>query len=346
MRSPLTLPSQGVLTMPNVYAAAFAGIVLLGFSLPAGAAVIQEASVSFTPTVGAPVTATDSINVPTSGEIDRPLLATIGAPFSYTATVSVGTFGTYGMQATQRIGGRLETRVLIRSDEFVNTTGRPARARSSFIIDGGTLLLSAAPGATIQYDLTITNLNGTSFPGAPFPQDEAFFIPFETSGTLTSTGFNSTIFTSGGVDIGAVPTGPIGVQIPLSLQEVDLGLIQPGEVLDLQYQMIIFSDVGALEGASWAFSDPLSVLPPDAAFFPLEVTFETVSQTVPEPATLPMLLAGIGGLLWLARRPPRGKPRNEADVKWVKMTRTTSSASTRTSLRRMRLAHHGFREAQ
>jgi hypothetical protein len=139
--------------------------------------------------------------------------------------------------------------VAIGDSDIVNLTGRPQNVMANFIIDGGKFGLAYAPGATIEYDLRLDRDKATVF---------------ESSGELESyySGpFNVTNFTSSGEDIGAV-LDPLTatVDIPLSFQSVDLGVLLPNQSMQLLYVMEIFADVPSYaEYAVMEFEDPFSV---------------------------------------------------------------------------------------
>lgn len=95
-------------------------------------------------------------------------------------------------------------------------------------------------------------------------------------------------------DIGASLDGSgYGLGIPLSQQRVDLGVIKPGEVLDLEYRMWIYADIVGGAGATWGFSGPLSILPPGAAFFPGSAVEFVPTTAVAEPGSAAMMLIGL-----------------------------------------------------
>lgn len=219
----------------------------------------------------------DVIRGATAADIDRALYASINAPSApvYGAWGSVGEFGNYGLSGNISTAGELRLQVVIEDDNIVNLTGRAQSVKANFIIDGGTFGLAYAPGASIEYTLTLA---GSSLPGSP---GGAWF---QSGGELNSgygaTG-NVTTFSDFGADIGAVfDAATSTVDIPLSFQSVDLGVLLPNESMALRYQMDIIAMVPSYaEFAMMEFMDPFSVagspvdpgiLRPEVAFTPYD----------------------------------------------------------------------------
>ena len=98
----------------------------------------------------------------------------------------------------------------------------------------------------------------------------------------TSTFGGSPTVTMIGDDIGATHDGNGTVTIPHSFQTLDLGIIGPGERLEIDYLLTIESDIPSFaEGMFYEFSDPLTIDTGDPLIPMIEI--------VPEPATLALL---------------------------------------------------------
>ncbi len=183
---------------------------------------------------------------------------------------SVGRFGNFGIQGDQGGPGQLLVGVSIDNTSIENRTSVDLRASANFIIDGGQLILDSAPGASLTLDLRLTS---ESISESLCPNQVCFssFIELLDDGTGSAT--SARFF---GDDIGASFDGSAVVDIPLSFQSVDLGVIPAGGFIDLAYSLTIGTDVPEFaEGLFFRFEDPLSVD---------EMGLEFVFSAVPEPS--------------------------------------------------------------
>jgi hypothetical protein len=240
----------------------------------------------------------------------------------YSGAAAAGAFGDVGL-ATRILeevptGEMSAARVLIASDEFVNVTGAPRAAAARFIVDGGSL-----QGARASYRLIVGASNLGNVPITTSLDDLEFLLTFVDALFFFDSGFASqgTLRTEAGVsqygvfnDPSATQTSDLGavfdpalrrVDIPLSLQTFEIGILQPGDRLLLFYSLYLESATVGGVSASALFSDPLSL--DGNANFP-QVSLRPLAA-IPEAATLPLLALGLGGLaLGLLRaRPSRSR---------------------------------------
>lgn len=255
----------------------------------------------------------------TSADITRNIGAQIGSfpALGYQATSSASQFGSVGLSAALTGGGVVSvfSSVFVASDEFVNLTGVPQRATANFIIDGGSMFVIAGRNARATYDLSLigANLGNVSietdqsrFKFLPIGSPGFPFLPeFLTSGVLEADASGNLSFISNGEDIGATFSPPGLVEIPLSFQSFDLGIVNPGDRLYLEYEFSLSTEVGTVvfppdpndpplltpgvaEGIFAGFSDPFNlaghpVLP--------TITLQPL-QAIPEPSTFVLLCLG------------------------------------------------------
>lgn len=300
------------------------GIVVLAAlaasAAPARAGVVQQVTTEFNPAFGAPLFDQDSVFALNSADITTNIFANVSpGPFDSVATASAGSLGQVGLAMRMISRGTLTSEVLVASDEFVNLFGSPAAVRANFIIDGGQLADFFSRDARVTFSLevgaehvgtagAIQDESSMTFAGrsaAAFGGAGGFFPGFfggsylldmivDPSGNRTVT---ETIF--GGLDLEPTVTGG-NVEIPFSLQSVDLGVLPPGERLLLGYRASIDIAVdGATEGILAAFSDPFG-LTGDA--IRQSLIFTPLVAQVPAPATLPLVALGLALLLGRRRR--------------------------------------------
>jgi hypothetical protein len=249
----------------------------------------------------------------TSTDITRDIFAQIGAfpDLGYQATSSAGRFGSVWLSAALNQSGvvSVDSRVIVASDEFVNLTGAPQQATANFIIDGGFLLLDGGRNARATYHLSPL---GANLGNVPIETDQSRFAflntpcfpvcpEFSTSGVLEADASGNLSFMQFGEDIGATFKPPGLVDIPLSFQSFDLGIVNPSDRLYLKYDFILSTEVGthipiltpgAAEGIFAQFSDPFNlsghpVLP--------TITLQPLQQpptVIPEPSTFILIVVG------------------------------------------------------
>jgi hypothetical protein len=248
----------------------------------AGAQVIQEVEVTrhILPPPSLPTHHdSDDIMGNTSADITEDIFAQIGSlPASrFQATSAAGRFGSVGLIASSTESGasRITSVVRIRSNEFVNLSGFPQQAVANFAIDGGSLIAIAAENASAHYSLLMeAHLDAGS-------------VSFSTGGSLRADEFRNLVFTSTGSEIGATFDQQTGrVNIPLSFQSLDLGIVAPGEQFAIEYQLELAVNIGDIfasqvgsggEGVIARFSDPLTL-----SGRPLMPTI----NWIPEPSSL------------------------------------------------------------
>jgi hypothetical protein len=254
----------------------------------------------------------------TSAEISTNVLAQVAGfngfgPFS--ASAAAGAFGNVGLASrmVQEVatGVFSGARVLIASDEFVNVTGAPQSAVARFIVDGGLLA-----GAQASYRLVVgaRNLGNAALTTELddlelliFLADNLFFFDtgFASQGSLRTQGgvsqysvFNNPSATETS-DLGAAfDPANRRVDIPLSLQSFDLGVLNPGDRLLLFYSLYL--ETAAIGGpvATASFSDPLTLA--GNVNFPT-VVFRDAHIAAPEASALSLLVVGLA-CLCLRRR--------------------------------------------
>jgi hypothetical protein len=297
-------------------------LAALATAQPAAAAVLQRVQVFYEDTAVTPSVLDedqDGINVAAPEDIDRAVHAEIGggprAPYGLSASAGVfGAVGLNGFGASNfgSLPGEYYAGVFVSASDIVNAGASPARASTSFVIDGGMMELFGGPGSEIAFNLRldaeITDANGG------LVSDRTVF---EADVGVLMTGVNTPpLVTITGDDISARSTGNslVGaVVIDPSLQTVDIGFLQPNQSLTLSYIAAFDMTIeGFAESAAFAFSDPLTVqFDPDddeavrqaarmgATGLPVTLTPVTA---VPLPAAAPLLLGGLGALGLMRRR--------------------------------------------
>lgn len=269
-------------------------VALLVFSSVCDAAIRQQIFFRYDPTPGVgnsgdEVTSGDLITGADESEINRSVLAGITAS-EYSASGSIGEFGNYGVQGQIGIPGELHAQVFIEADVIAPLVGGgPREAFANFIIDGGESTFIAGPNSNLDFLLTVES-------------SASSLNIFQSGYSLNGSPTGMPTFSSFGSDIGASLTGPT-VDIPLSFQSFSLGLINPGEVIRLRYQLDINATIGDFsEVTTFSFQDPLSIEPPAVGPGFLRPTISFVTA-IPEPSSAAWLLfVGAGVCLRRGRR--------------------------------------------
>lgn len=269
---------------------AFASLV----SPPAHATIVQSALLQYTPAAtGITDEASDSVSSVFPGApVPRDTGAVLGSPAAgYFAQAGIGVFGNLGVTANHFRPGQMLTEIHISDSGLFNPLTLPAHLEANFIVDGGLIQMVAAPGATVELNLSVTR---TGFGG------------FNSNLIYESTGFTSGDLTVSGDDLGAFErtSGPF-VEIPLGFFTVDLGIIDPGEQFEVEYLLTIQSDVpGAAEIVTWDFSDPFN-LSGESGERPVYRFLPIGTATVSEPLPLSLAALGLAGVVGLRRRRSR-----------------------------------------
>jgi hypothetical protein len=261
-----------------------------GVTEPAGADIVQQITFTFDSdpsTLADDDTNGDHIEGQTDADINRALLAGISG-FRYEASGSVSAFGSYGVAGRLLRTGELHSQVYISADVPAPPFGVPRPSAARFIIDGGSFNLIAGPNSTLDYTLTL------SVDRSPV---------FQSWGNLIiDPGGGSPTFIRGGSDIGATqdPRRPTIVEIPLSFQTVDLGVLNPGQSIYFEYQLDVVANVPQnswVEGILFNFQDPLTLSP-----LPVPVgSLRPSIIEIPEPSSV-LLLAVASAVLGIMRK--------------------------------------------
>ena len=224
----------------------------------------------------------DTIRGQTDADINRALLVGIQGT-GYQASGSVGEFGNFGVSGSFFRTGSLLSRVTISADVTAPPFAAPSPAEARFIIDGGQLnaVIGASSNVLMNLELTATTSRDV----------RRWESTVSMNGSLS--GLPSVNFQ--GMDIGATQNqqNPSIVDIPLSFQTFELGILNPGESIAFRYEFVIQSQVPDFaEGIFFQFQDPLTLNPP------IGPPFRPTIIAVPEPSSLLML--NLSGLLAIA----------------------------------------------
>lgn len=242
----------------------------LTFADANGALVVQDGEASF--------------EVGNTG-LTNPLNARIaGGGGAFEASIGVSAFGRYGIDATLFGAGTLSGAISF-SERLTNDSSFAEDVSLSFIVNEGLARLVGSENTAVRYQIETGRL--------PFGN-------FDSRGALTGQQDFTANFVESGDSLGAnQPFQGGAVEIPFSVQTVDLGRLEPGET------MIFFYDVafslggsGILEVANFQLTDPL--LPPDQGQFAF--TAVPVGPAVPAPPALLMAVTALAAMGLIGRR--------------------------------------------
>jgi len=221
-------------------------------------------------------------------DIDRDILAETVTPL-HRATASAGVFGAVGLEAFALGAGVVIARTDIEAT-FVNDTGRPGRAVSQFIVDGGTLSLLAAAGAQAELGIRVSAATGgrqldlfNARVEAQAIQDFGAFVVNNVEDDVILTRLDPTA---------VLPT----LVIDPFLRQLDLGVIGANETVTITYGAVAVIDAPMqdVEVGRVAFSDPLSINIAPPTFIAIEA--------VPLPPAGAVLAGGLAMLGCLSAR--------------------------------------------
>lgn len=265
-----------------------ATLAALLFAQSSAAAIRQQIILSFDPdpnVFGDDTRSSDSIEGATEADINRALFASIGGP-GFNALGSVGEFGNYGVSGSIFTRGELSAQVYIEADVTAPPFGAARNAQARFIIDGGKLNFLADALSTLELSLILR-----------VDSNPVFQSSIQLTGDNAAGNPGLTLF---GDDIGAArdPSLPWRIEIPFSFQTVDLGVLNPGQTINFEYQLdIIATIVGYAEVVAFEFQDPLSIEPPPVGPEALRASV----APVPLPAAVWLFASAAAMLGWKRR---------------------------------------------
>jgi hypothetical protein len=282
-------------TRPRLLALALPAAAALAAPAPTGAQIIkQDVLVVHTLPDGTQNPRAAHTEGNSSSDL-HPILAELQGP-RYRGFAAAGVFGEVGISVGILAARDADFHTLTGQVEigahpaFVNTFGFPIHVFSDFVIDGGELFVIGDPGSYAKYDIRLA-AHGS--------------LRFLSIGTLEVTPSGDRVFTQLEDDIGATFDGDDRVEIPLSFQSADLGILQPGEPLGMTYDLVLEIGTGPQgEVVSADFSDPFH-LSGHGVFGTLRFV-PAGPAVVPEPATLALVAPGALVLLARRRRSRRG----------------------------------------
>jgi len=245
--------------------------------------------------------ADDTVTAATGIPISRPTFASL-AGSGYESSAAIGVFGAVGVDGFNIFPGELSNQVVVTSDEHRNLNGIPANATLNFIVDGGQVTLDWAPEAEFQFALTINAEIFDAFDSLVRNRHWQSGFELATDG-LPGSGRIDT-FIKSGEDIGATLDPTIGtVDIPFSLQTLDLGTVPTGGRLELSYFVDFYSTIPQFaEVHHWSYSDPLTASLDSTPR--LTVDFDPIGTAIPEPSALGFAGFLVAAFLVAARRRP------------------------------------------
>jgi hypothetical protein len=266
--------------------AALIGAAVLATAIPgdAYAVISQQASVIHASCAGGPICTsfTDFAEERSPPDVLEGVSAAIGGP-GFTLEASVGPFGNLGMTGQMSRVGTLSGQIIILNSEFFNQLPSPQRAAAQFIVDGGRLAMLAGTGSRLNLLLQVSAI--VRDPTTTLARDELFVAQIALEQTADGMQFESS-----GESLDETFDGHFAVDIPLSLQTLDLGLIPAAGSIQLTYRLMIFADIhGFNEITAYQFSDPLQL--DGTGEFPTVIFSEPAA--VAEPPALLVLAASL-----------------------------------------------------
>lgn len=217
--------------------------------------------------------------------LTNPLNARIaGGGGAFDASIGVSAFGRYGIDATLFGLGTLSGSVSF-SERLTNDTSFAEDVSLSFIVNEGAARLVGNENTAVDYRIETGR----------FP-----FGNFDSRGSLTGRQDFTANFVESGDSLGANQPFPGGlVEIPFSVQTVELGRLEAGETMNFFYDVrFSLGGSGILEVATFQLTDPL--LPLDQGQFAF--TSAPAGPAVPLPPALLMAATAFAALGWIGRR--------------------------------------------
>jgi hypothetical protein len=282
-------------------------------SAPALAGVIQQVRVDVTDQSDSDIVfgiTGDDITSDIRASVTNPVPPP-GSP-SGAATGAVNQFGALGVSVggsgiavSENPHNAVSARVLIGSDDFLNSTGQIQTVVASAIIDGGRLRLIGARNLQISYELTVGMLDLGVVPpasqsGTLLNTDRALGISvgpgsvgvFQTAGGMFKAADDGSLSltTFGGGLAATLDADASTVEIPISVQSFVLGPVRPAGRIHVGYEFVlkiapVRGKTATFDRAFANYSDPLN-LSGNPAF---QVSF----QPIPEPSAA--VLAALAG---------------------------------------------------
>lgn len=248
--------------------------------------IIRSVSLTFVDANGAFVAQDSdaSFEVGNTG-LTNPLNARIaGGGGAFDASIGVSAFGRYGIDATLFGAGTLSGTISF-IERLTNDSSFAEDISLSFIVNEGFARLVGQQNTAVDYRIETGR----------FPIGN-----FDNRGALTGRQDFTTDFAETGDSLGAnQPFQGGAVEIPFSVQTVDLGRLEPGESMNFFYDVAFsLGGSGILEVANFELTDPL--LPPDQGQFSFSAV--PVGPAVPVPPALLMAVTAFAAMGLIGRR--------------------------------------------
>jgi len=217
--------------------------------------------------------------------LTNPLNARIaGGGGAFDASIGVSAFGRYGIDATLFGAGTLSGTIGF-VERLTNDSGFAEDVSLTFIVNEGFARLVGNQNTAVNYRIET----------GQFP-----FGNFDSRGALTGRQDFTADFAETGDSLGANQPFPGGaVDIPFSVQTVDLGRLEPGEAMTFFYDVAFsLGGSGIVEIANFQLTDPL--LPPDQRQFAFAAV--PVGPAVPAPPALLLAVTAFAAMGLIGRR--------------------------------------------